>query len=867
MKRSFGSSIKSPTRRSILIATRLLRIKDATPQVGYDFTIREISGHHDSLSKPSPLGDKLDPAMKRIMTTVIDCFFRTSQDDFEVVPWDKLKNRLSTRSGELPSETALKAEYDEVNNPEIPVRYDRLRASEGIRARTWDRHVNISDVRSTFAVTPSGRVQTTLDREDFSFEHSFKPEIELVLRSKHPPTAEVIGLKEPLKLRVITVSDAVLQYYGSGIQKDIWQRLQRSKIFHLTHGKSVTEMMKVMNNLLPTDPISLLLFTDEQGWVSGDYKGATDSIPQCTTRHAARILLSHYAFPAEYTNRMTPDGPVREPTIHCGLKKKLIENLTAALLEYRDTLRSEYIRDSLHYLDRKWGSREDWWVVNLPMSVNLSLQADTLEFAGIFEAVHTKVSDVLQKSGQLMGNILSFPLLCIINLSTYLLAIETYGPDRHPSSHSPGLWVWNNSGGTDPSKPAFKPDGTLRDTQMVLNPRLTPKILDDLPVLVNGDDISFYADRPFYDHWSAVIGRGGFIKSVGKNYFSPHFMTINSEVFVASQGGTLTKLQITNYGLLRPDFVRNRFELEQLSKEMVGEYSEDHRRTYQLIQREILGTSAHPEAMNRLFIDLNSDHMDSFNAGQKAKLNPFVDIELGGLGLSKTGLTPQLLNDHPVTAFQRILAGRIRLLQSDGEPLPRVLRFHPTSPSHDLKTQIISSIRETERFHELSLRSGFTSHGYLFKPVLASEQPRCLTELEDTLSEKVHCFIKYPTLEGRARAVMSVGPSDEWLTLPPEACGRLNQSNRKKQVQEILEWATAVKRSLSKAWIDCQGGDPTDSRTRRVTVSLQHAVVIVDPGPDPDGIPVSPYLWPTSDSFTPSDLDRRGPGPPALRAP
>jgi hypothetical protein len=55
--------------------------------------------------------------------------------------------------------------------------------------------------------------------------------------------------------------------------------------------------------------------------------------------------------------------------------------------------------------------------------------------------------------------------------------------------------------------------------------------LKELPVLVNGDDILFKSNRAFYEVWQKWIVRAGFTLSLGKNYISRDFLTINSEAW------------------------------------------------------------------------------------------------------------------------------------------------------------------------------------------------------------------------------------------------------------------------------------------------------------------------------------------------
>jgi len=92
----------------------------------------------------------------------------------------------------------------------------------------------------------------------------------------------------------------------------------------------------------------------------------------------------------------------------------------------------------------------------------------------------TRVVD--QKSGQMMGYLLSFPLLCIINYLTFKYAV----------------------------------------------PR-------NVPVKINGDDIVFRGTRQEFNLWRQEVGKSGLILSVGKTLVDKRFFTLNSCLFYSER--------------------------------------------------------------------------------------------------------------------------------------------------------------------------------------------------------------------------------------------------------------------------------------------------------------------------------------------
>jgi hypothetical protein len=110
-------------------------------------------------------------------------------------------------------------------------------------------------------------------------------------------------------------------------------------------------------------------------------------------------------------------------------------------------------------------------------------------------------STIEQFEGQLMGNPLSFPLLCVINKAVYYEALQ----------------IWLNIDPGDPER-------YLRYNNMKRN------------VIVNGDDILFKGPKDLIEIFKKVANEAGFQISVGKNYVSPDFCQINSQIFIRRNG-------------------------------------------------------------------------------------------------------------------------------------------------------------------------------------------------------------------------------------------------------------------------------------------------------------------------------------------
>jgi len=185
-----------------------------------------------------------------------------------------------------------------------------------------------------------------------------------------------------------------------------------------------------------------------------------------------------------------------------------------------------------------------------------------------------------QRRGQLMGSVLSFPVLCIVNAALCRWAFE------HNINRSVKL--------------------------------------NDVPMLINGDDVvirfKLNKDRDFQKIWTSIVSAAGLEPSVGKCYWSDKFLNINSRTYAVDKGEDpkLKAIEFINLGLLlgrsrssttgneKPDFLK----LGELSEELVESCPTEVR-----------------EQVLRLFISFHKDELKRYN------LPWFVPRKLGGIGL------------------------------------------------------------------------------------------------------------------------------------------------------------------------------------------------------------------------------------------
>jgi hypothetical protein len=212
-------------------------------------------------------------------------------------------------------------------------------------------------------------------------------------------------------------------------------------------------------------------------------------------------------------------------------------------------------------------------------------------------------STIMQKNGQLMGSILSFPILCLANMICYKRALEEY------------IFIKTNK-------------------KVIVSPH-------DIPALINGDDIYFRTNDEFYEIWFKYISLAGFKLSVGKNYVHTKHFTINSQYFTVV-GDSIVETTFLNVGLLmgQAKVSGNSSVLPE----------------WDIFNKVIKGAFNKERTINR-YLFYHSKNLHS--ASSKSLYNYFLPLELGGLGLK----IPEDVNyDVKITDFQKHLANYLSYL-------------------------------------------------------------------------------------------------------------------------------------------------------------------------------------------------------------
>jgi hypothetical protein len=261
-------------------------------------------------------------------------------------------------------------------------------------------------------------------------------------------------IQEPLKTRIITKPRPFLHSGMYWIQKKMWSYLRTIPCFALI-GEEIS-----------MDHVKSIWNKEKGNWISGDYSAATDNL---------KSDLSLLIFDA-VAEKIYPGFDFTKVK-----EKEFVDPMELSLYNARVSLCSNFILDDEHFEVLPHYDEESPY-----FQYQFRHRSDPSSQMGGFQ----------QRNGQLMGNVISFPILCMANYILYHRSVEQ----------------------------------TLKKEMNVEN------VLNNYPSLINGDDILFQLitnDLTVnqYEIWKKVVTDGGLCPSMGKNFSSSDFCMINSRLF------------------------------------------------------------------------------------------------------------------------------------------------------------------------------------------------------------------------------------------------------------------------------------------------------------------------------------------------
>jgi hypothetical protein len=355
-------------------------------------------------------------------------------------------------------------------------------------------------------------------------------------------------LSEPLKARTICTIGPEEFYAGKPLQFLMAKSMKRSSF--LVFGREVS-----------TDDVQSLVVSsrsffgtnEELFFVSGDYKNATGFISPYVSRRLDALVF-----------------------------EKLGDFEVPVLDDYEQY--NHIIAKIWSYMPRDASQERNWYKLNLYIlaytkhiglpSVPVSKVRQTLFLnRKISFPKETGFDDVKQTNEQLMGDIKSFPLLCLLNYSLWFAAASR---TRRYEKNDLGLYCIDSAP----------------------------------PCLINGDDFLAYAPLSVIKKWEDLTRTYSFVLSVGKTYVSKTHACINSTMFTLFAG-----------------------KVKQVPICRLNVAYESRKRPIDAVSRELtLGGLRYYPRLYELFIKWNRKNLNEYS--RNGLINWCLPVYQGGLGLS-----------------------------------------------------------------------------------------------------------------------------------------------------------------------------------------------------------------------------------------
>jgi hypothetical protein len=422
------------------------------------------------------------------------------------------------------------------------------------------------------------------------------------LAQAESPHVYVVGLAEALKIRIISKGPPLTYFCLKKIQLLMWKQLQKFWNFELT-GTPIT--LALMNERFGS-------FNPElERMHSGDYRAATDEIHSWTSEQVSTSFFQIW------------EENIVDPML------KGLPGIYKPLFDRSLTQHQYLIKESDCPEERK------------------------AEAVGHKDSKGVRYLVFPQKRGQLMGSIISFPVLCLVNITLMRLSYEL--------SH--GCKV------------------SLRN----------------LPCWVNGDDcLTRYSSPLFPSVWTALGTFIGLENSVGKTYDSKIMCSINSMYFEWNKT-EWTIVPYVNMGLAftaaptkviwDPSETLTPEKIRRIERELKKEERRFSQHLFQLgkLHRTMLETAGpYRQKAHSLFMYRHS------NSLKQTKLSWFLPVWLGGLGLLHNSET----NDFSYQDLVRV-RGRLALISEGAKKLTGVDMEKSAYIHYDLFS---NTIREVNPF-------------------------------------------------------------------------------------------------------------------------------------------------------------------------
>jgi hypothetical protein len=388
-----------------------------------------------------------------------------------------------------------------------------------------------------------------------------------------------------------------------------------------------------------------------------------------------------------------------------------------------DNLRAFLSRETWNFL-AEWGGAPNW----VRRTGSKSLVGHTIHYSSKLDLEEQK-----QWNGQLMGSILSFPILCILNAAVCEIGFRA-GDDDHLATigDSEAEAFFQEPVPTQSWADQMNLDDCWGETPDSRRP------LSSRPLAVNGDDcVMLYTERQ-RARWADFANHAGLEPSIGKCYVAPDFLQVNSTGFMLGEDGFVhapymnfgllgtknsrggSERVFTDLGMLAREFLKGHSENKQ--SKLMSIFLEHHRRPNGLLQRAPSGVSWWlPKHLGGLGLPWT-----------KSLEAPYEGIGCGGFAL-----------EPEISPKQRMLATMILTSQQPGNkqlrPFPGATADFPSYVQDALRRDNHLMIPVTEDELDDEERNAWCSYSYQFSSSYSSSLWGSLWELpveEDELTEE-----------------------------------------------------------------------------------------------------------------------------------
>jgi hypothetical protein len=595
-----------------------LQAKRAAEPVSLGIVLTNFLEHREKMSKPDLLEgdlhgqeliDDMLQGISPILSKIRDAV-NTELKDFAANPGLVLSHKASeSASIEMPRSGGGQAGFlrDLIQTSVVRGEGDLVRMDWHPRIVEKDHKIlpnQTSEVRTKWGEREL--LEDVVNREISSFSEPRRLE------------AKVEAVIEPFKVRTISKGESLPYYIAKPVQKVIHTCMRSMPVFRLIGTPfDPTMLMDLVQNFRKFCPTMLSRTGEQYEWMSIDYRDATDGVSAIGSKKTLGELIGDLMFQ------------------NFNLFNLLVSVLAPHHVSYPRISITE--AQALELMEKIAIQRMN----GVDPHINLIVE----EYKGLFK-FYIDIDPVDQLNGQLMGSILSFPILCLLNFALTVYVIKSEFP------------------------------------------QLTMEQISGI-VLINGDDNVYIGnDRMWRLH--VLLGEKiGLRMSVGKAYKHPCYVNINSASVhydLRLKNSTPRLVPFMNTGLL----LGNHKVLDRVG----GDDCVDEQRPIISVTNLVVSGALPGKQKDLLahFLKINRNEISREAQGR----NMFLPVGLGGFGVVRplgfrTRITPE----------QYTLASRL---------MKRNIFLSPITPPmnsgyeiEEIQDQIIDPIRNHPNSKEVSI--------------------------------------------------------------------------------------------------------------------------------------------------------------------